>query len=67
MYDYILRELPDVVMNHFPATARKSISGHSMGGAGCSGAGLRNPGEYVSVSAFPDSIAFSGAMGATGI
>jgi S-formylglutathione hydrolase FrmB len=32
MYDYILRELPDVVMDHFPVTSRKSISGHSMGG-----------------------------------
>lgn len=52
MYDYILRELPDVVMNHFPATARKSISGHSMGGLGALVLALRNPGEYVSVSAF---------------
>ncbi|WP_258925447.1 alpha/beta hydrolase-fold protein, partial [Klebsiella pneumoniae] len=43
MYDYILRELPDVVMNHFPATARKSISGHSMGGLGALVLALRNP------------------------
>ena len=34
MYDYIRNELPDLVMQHFPATARKSISGHSMGGLG---------------------------------
>lgn len=32
MYDYILHELPDVVMEHLPVTSRKSISGHSMGG-----------------------------------
>ncbi|ELI6424692.1 S-formylglutathione hydrolase [Aeromonas veronii] len=52
MYDYLLEELPNVVMNHFPATARKSISGHSMGGVGALVLALRNPGEYVSVSAF---------------
>lgn len=52
MYDYILRELPDVVMSHFPATARKSISGHSMGGLGALVLALRNPDEYASVSAF---------------
>jgi S-formylglutathione hydrolase len=51
MYDYILRELPDVVMKHFPVTARKSISGHSMGGWEL-WFWLRNPDEYVSVSAF---------------
>ncbi|WP_249939364.1 alpha/beta hydrolase-fold protein, partial [Escherichia coli] len=34
MYDYIRNELPDLVMQHFPATTRKSISGHSMGGLG---------------------------------
>ena len=34
MYDYIRNELPDLVMHHFPATAKKSISGHSMGGLG---------------------------------
>ncbi|MCL2899120.1 S-formylglutathione hydrolase [Brenneria tiliae] len=52
MYDYILSELPDAVMNHFPTTKRKSISGHSMGGLGALVLALRNPGEYVSVSAF---------------
>lgn len=52
MYDYILSELPDVVMNYFPATERKSISGHSMGGLGALVLALRNPAEYASVSAF---------------
>lgn len=45
-------ELPDLVMQHFPATTRKSISGHSMGGLGALVLALRNPDEYVSVSAF---------------
>ncbi len=53
MYDYIRNELPDfVTMQHFPATTRKSISGHSMGGLGALVLALRNPDEYVSVSAF---------------
>lgn len=52
MYDYIRNELPNLVMHHFPATARKSISGHSMGGLGALVLALRNPDEYVSVSAF---------------
>ena len=40
MYDYIRNELPDLVMQHFPATTRKSISGHSYGRAGRAGAGV---------------------------
>ena len=45
MYDYIRNELPDLVMQHFPATTRKSISGHSMGGLGALVLALRNPDE----------------------
>lgn len=52
MYDYIHNELPDLVIQHVPATTRKSISGHSMGGLGALVLALRNPDEYVSVSAF---------------
>ncbi|QOH81556.1 S-formylglutathione hydrolase (plasmid) [Plesiomonas shigelloides] len=52
MYDYLLRELPDLVMSYFPAAARKSIFGHSMGGLGALVLALRNPDEYTSVSAF---------------
>ena len=47
MYDYIRNELPDLVMHHFPATAKKSISGHSMGGLGALVLALRNPDEYL--------------------
>ena len=45
MYDYVSRELVAVVNEHLPVDpARKSISGHSMGGHGALVVGLRNAG-----------------------
>jgi S-formylglutathione hydrolase len=53
MYDYIRDELPAVVNANLPVDpARKSISGHSMGGHGALIIGVGNPDRYVSVSAF---------------
>ena len=52
MHDYVVRELPALVEAHFPVTAARAISGHSMGGHGALVCALRNPGRYVSVSAF---------------
>ncbi|MDP1928447.1 MAG: S-formylglutathione hydrolase [Thiobacillus sp.] len=53
MYDYVTRELPAVVEAHFPAIpGKRAISGHSMGGHGALICALKNPGMYVSVSAF---------------
>ena len=53
MYDYIREELPAVVNANLPVDpARKSISGHSMGGHGAIILGIRNPHEFRSVSAF---------------
>lgn len=52
MYDYVLKELPDVIETHFPISSQKSISGHSMGGHGALTIALKNPKEYCSVSAF---------------
>ncbi|MBY0372222.1 S-formylglutathione hydrolase [bacterium] len=53
MYDYVTRELPEVVAANFPVLPRKeSIFGHSMGGHGALIAALRQPGRYASVSAF---------------
>jgi S-formylglutathione hydrolase len=53
MYDYVARELPDLVPRHLPVDgSRKSISGHSMGGHGALTVGLQNPGNYRSISAF---------------
>lgn len=52
MYDYIVRELPDLV-GQFPVDlARAGISGHSMGGHGALTIALRNPGRFRSVTAF---------------
>ncbi|MBU3021987.1 S-formylglutathione hydrolase [Aestuariibacter sp. A3R04] len=52
MYDYVVTELPAVVEANLPVTREKAISGHSMGGHGALVIGLRNPEQYVSVSAF---------------
>lgn len=52
MYDYVVQELPQVIEAHFPVTADKSISGHSMGGHGALICALKNPKKYASVSAF---------------
>ena len=53
MYDYVTKELPDLVNALFPVDpTRKSITGHSMGGHGALICYLKNPGVYTSVSAF---------------
>ena len=57
MYDYVVQELPALVEAHFPATAERAISGHSMGGHGALVIALRNPGRYRSVSAFAPIVA----------
>ena len=57
MHDYVARELPALVEAHFPATAARGISGHSMGGHGALVLALRHPGRYRSVSAFSPIVA----------
>ena len=52
MYDYVTRELPELIETHFPVSTRRAISGHAMGGHGALIAALREPGRYRSVSAF---------------
>ena len=53
MYDYVAHELVAAVNAELPVDPqRKSISGHSMGGHGALTVGLRNAGEYRSISAF---------------
>jgi S-formylglutathione hydrolase len=53
MYDYIKDELVAVVNARLPVDpARKSISGHSMGGHGALMIGIRNPDAFRSISAF---------------
>ncbi|POF27995.1 S-formylglutathione hydrolase [Roseibium marinum] len=52
MYDYIVKELRDLVEGAFPLNGRHGITGHSMGGHGALIIALRNPDLYQSVSAF---------------
>ena len=58
MYDYISRELPDLVEAELPLdSSARSIAGHSMGGHGALVIGLRNPDRYRSISAFSPIVA----------
>lgn len=57
MDDYVVQELPALVEQHFPCSAKRSIFGHSMGGHGALVLALRNPGRYGSVSAFSPIVA----------
>ena len=53
MYSYVTRELPEIVAASCPARAgAQGIFGHSMGGHGALVCALRNPGSYLSLSAF---------------
>lgn len=52
MYDYVVEALPALIEANFPVSDRRAISGHSMGGHGALVCALRNPGRYLSVSAF---------------
>lgn len=55
MYDYVVKELPEVMAQSFPEWYKAdaiSITGHSMGGHGAITIGLKNPGQYKSISAF---------------
>ncbi len=52
MYDYVLKELPNLIENTFPVTDKRSVSGRSMGGHGALVLALRNPERFQSVSAF---------------
>lgn len=52
MYDYVVNELPKIVEENFPVSSVKSIAGHSMGGHGALVIGMRNQGQYKSISAF---------------
>ena len=57
MEDYVVQELPALIEQHFPATQRRAICGHSMGGHGALTLALRHPGRYASVSAFSPIVA----------
>ena len=73
MYDYVARELPELILHEFPVKDKLCISGHSMGGHGALVVGLRNPDLFCSISAFAPIVnpvacpwgqkAFSGYLG----
>ncbi|WP_018624209.1 S-formylglutathione hydrolase [Kangiella aquimarina] len=52
MYDYVTRELPQIIEGNFSVNNKKAILGHSMGGHGALMIALRNPDMFVSASAF---------------
>jgi S-formylglutathione hydrolase len=53
MRSYVETELPALIGAQFPADMdRQSITGHSMGGHGALTISLRNPGRFLSTSAF---------------
>jgi len=57
MYSYVTRELPALVEASLPASDRRSVMGHSMGGHGALIVALKNPGSYRAVSAFAPIVA----------
>lgn len=52
MYDYITKELRDLVSSNFALSDAHGITGHSMGGHGALTIAMHNPDAYQSVSAF---------------
>jgi len=52
MFDYVTKELPQLVKSNFPLNNKQAIFGHSMGGHGALISYLKNPNFYSSVSAF---------------
>lgn len=52
MYDYIVKELPELIEAELPVNNKRAIAGHSMGGHGALVIGLRNSDRYTSISAF---------------
>ena len=53
MYDYIVKELPEIIDKNFNFSKNKiGIFGHSMGGGGAIQCALKNPKYFKSLSAF---------------
>ncbi|MGB3726570.1 MAG: S-formylglutathione hydrolase [Glaciecola sp.] len=52
MYDYIVKELFELIETTFNVSSKRAISGHSMGGHGALTIGLKHPNMFSSISAF---------------
>jgi len=58
MWSYVTEELPQLIGSEFAADmTRQGITGHSMGGHGALTVALRDPGRFLSVSAFAPIVA----------
>lgn len=58
MYDYVTRELPELIEKEFPVDAsRAGVFGHSMGGHGALTIHLKNPDKFKTCSAFAPIVA----------
>ena len=64
MYDYIVKELPQLLSDNFPQldTSRASISGHSMGGHGALTIYLKNLDKYKVCLMFHNHMIFIGII-----
>lgn len=64
MYDYIVKELPQLLSDNFPQldTSRASISGHSMGGHGALTIYLKNIDKYMVCLMFQNHMIFIGII-----
>lgn len=58
METYVVRDLQQAVLSHFPAdAARRGVTGHSMGGHGALTLAMRHPDIFRSVSSFAPIVA----------
>src|SRR5258707_10866225 len=58
MWSYVTKELPELIVEHFPADPkRQSVLGHSMGGHCALTIALRHPDRYRAASAFSPIVA----------
>ncbi|WP_444997521.1 S-formylglutathione hydrolase [Aliikangiella sp. IMCC44359] len=58
MYDYVVKELPQLIEKHFPVNHEQcGIFGHSMGGHGALTIGLKHPEQFRSISVFAPIVA----------
>ncbi len=58
MWSYVTEELPELIVEHFPADLkRQSVLGHSMGGHCALTVALRHPNRYRAASAFSPIVA----------
>ncbi len=63
MYDYVVNELPSLIEEWFPASDKRNISGHSMGGHGALMIASETRAAIKAYRILTDRRTFSGALG----